>query len=263
VTEGLAEIRSAGWELPEDVWTCMSAYERTFALSELTGRRTRAYYDERIRWLGLDGLDVVLDAGCGIGQWSVALAAANGRVEAVDIDTGRLLVAGRMHEAMGVENVTIRNAPLERLPLPAASVDGIFCYGVFMFANMPQALAEFARVLRPGGRLYLNANATGWYVYSLVKRPGSRRGIARMLVRTALRREAQVLVRERWLRAALAANGFDVRMLGAEGTTTFRSPPDGPPPPAAYDASFAGLRLIHEVAAVRLTTPPGAGAPAP
>jgi hypothetical protein len=36
--------------------------------------------------------------------------------------------------------------------------------GVFMFLNRDVALAEFARVLKPGGRLYVCTNARGWWL---------------------------------------------------------------------------------------------------
>ena len=244
-------MQRAGWSLPSSLLPVLSDDDRRFIRAELSGRRTRAYYRRRLEWLGMAGMDRVLDAGCGMGQWSVALAEGNGHVDAVDINSGRLMIAAQLIDELGVRNCAIRNAPLERLPFEDGRFDGVFCYGVFMFTDMPRSLAEFRRVLRPQGRLYLNANAAGWYAHLLLQRPAARLSAARMLVRSALGRSSRIVVRRRWLEALLHAAGFRVVMMGAEGQTSFHAPPPGERPAPAYEPRFLGARTILEVAAVR------------
>ena len=45
-------------------------------------------FRQRVDMVGFKDADHVLDAGCGYGQWSVALAEANRRVSACDRDPG-------------------------------------------------------------------------------------------------------------------------------------------------------------------------------
>ncbi len=47
----------------------------------------------------------------------------------------------------------------EHIPLPDASVDGVFCAEAFHWFDAPLAVAEIARVLRPGGSLVICFNA--------------------------------------------------------------------------------------------------------
>lgn len=43
--------------------------------------------------------------------------------------------------------------------------DAVFSFSVLPYVPWRKALAELARVLKPGGKLYLNANGIGWYVF--------------------------------------------------------------------------------------------------
>ena len=53
-------------------------------------------------------------------------------------------------------DIEVLDAPAERLPLPAASLDTVVCTLVLCSVRDPaQCLGEIARVLRPGGRLLL------------------------------------------------------------------------------------------------------------
>lgn len=130
------------------------------------------YYQARIDRLGLRG-EVALDAGCGAGQWSLALARRFGRVEAIDLKPGRLDVLRRAAAGMGLTNIAPREASIEQLPLPDASVDAAICYGVIMFTDVARTLGELGRVLRPGGRLYVVLNGDG-FSRILIQRRGPR-----------------------------------------------------------------------------------------
>lgn len=127
-------------------------------------------YRKRVQALGFEALGVVLDAGCGFGQWAMTLASRNERVLAQDISPFRLEVLRQIAGRVGVSNVeTLAPSSLDGLPLPAASVDAVFCYGAIFFVDYRKALSEFARVLKPGGRLYFTANGYGWYLHNLIK----------------------------------------------------------------------------------------------
>ena len=96
----------------------------------------------------------VLDAGCGGGRLTVALAHAGAAVTGIDTSGERLGQARRRAEAAGVELRLLEadfNAPL---PFAEASFDAVTGRLSLMAATDPVAtLRELRRVLAPGGRL--------------------------------------------------------------------------------------------------------------
>lgn len=92
------------------------------------------------------------DLGCGTGQVAHAIAPFVGRVIAVD-DSAAMLAAARAR-LQGVENVELRSGRLEALPIDDGRLDVALLFLVLHHLAEPEwALAEVARVLRPGGRL--------------------------------------------------------------------------------------------------------------
>jgi ubiquinone/menaquinone biosynthesis C-methylase UbiE len=253
VDELVRAARAAGWPLTPAIAGGLSDYERDFLRLELTGQRTRDYYRARLAAIGMAHGEHVLDAACGVGQWSLVLAEGFGRVTGVDLSAGRLATARALAAEEGRTNGAFVAGELERLPLAADTCDAVFCYGAFMFTDMRRTLHEFYRVLRPGGRVYLNANSTGWCVHLLLDRGlrranfGLVRAALRMAGRTVLGRESQIVVRERWLRAAVAAAGFRVRALDTEGGVRLAAA--APRVAPAYPPRCYGLRSILELVA--------------
>jgi SAM-dependent methyltransferase len=99
--------------------------------------------------------DTVLDLGCG-GGLDVLLSARrvgpSGHVYGMDASPDMIDLA-RTHAAeAGVGNVEFRLGYLEDIPLPDAAVDVVISNCVFTLStDKRRALAEAARVLRPGG----------------------------------------------------------------------------------------------------------------
>ena len=108
--------------------------------------------------LGCEPGSTILDAGCGTGQWGVALALVGYRVRGIDISPGMVGVAqdrAAQHE-LGTEAASFQVGDLDATGFPDASFDGIVCRLVLDFVPSPGlVLAEFGRILRPGGRLVL------------------------------------------------------------------------------------------------------------
>ena len=73
------------------------------------------HYQRRLEPYGLDRCCHVLDAGCGYGQWAIALALL-GVVTAVDIQPDRLLVLRELAARLELANLTTVAHP-DRLPL--------------------------------------------------------------------------------------------------------------------------------------------------
>lgn len=96
--------------------------------------------------------DAWADLGSGTGFYTDMIADHAGRVYAVDVQP-------RMHEYYErkgpAANVELVTADIDDLPLPTGELDGAFSTMTYHEFAGDGALAEVARVLRPGGRLIL------------------------------------------------------------------------------------------------------------
>jgi SAM-dependent methyltransferase len=96
----------------------------------------------------------VLDIACGTGRVLPFLRAAvgpDGRVLAVDL-TPEMLEAARAKDRHRVAALVLGDGL--HLPLPAGAIDAVFAAGYLSHVpDSATALAELARVTRPGGRL--------------------------------------------------------------------------------------------------------------
>ncbi len=98
--------------------------------------------------------DLVLDAGCGTGNFSLKLARKGAWVVGVDIAPGMLSLA--REKAAREQQVTFKEMDLYSLGYPPDYFDGIVSMAAFEFIHEPQkAFAELMRVLKPGGQLLI------------------------------------------------------------------------------------------------------------
>jgi ubiquinone/menaquinone biosynthesis C-methylase UbiE len=94
-----------------------------------------------------------LDAGCGTGFLSFELAARGHRVTGVDFAPAMLAEARRKAAEQNF-SVRFEEADVERLPFPSASFDlAISRHVLWTLPHPEEAIDEWIRVLRPGGRL--------------------------------------------------------------------------------------------------------------
>jgi ubiquinone/menaquinone biosynthesis C-methylase UbiE len=102
----------------------------------------------------LDGLPVgvALDAACGTGRHTAYLAALGHRVIGVD-SSAEMLARAREK----VPNGEFHEADLYELPLADDSVDLVVCaIALSHVPDLPRALSELVRVLRPNGHLVIS-----------------------------------------------------------------------------------------------------------
>ncbi len=112
---------------------------------------------------------VVLDAGCGQGKAFQGLVEhfLPERVIGVDVDAAGLVLARREAEQHGIP-VQLLESDLADIDLPDASVDMVFCHQTLHhLVRQEETLAEFHRVLKPGGVLLI-AESTREYICSWV-----------------------------------------------------------------------------------------------
>ena len=117
--------------------------------------RSDLFGDQFFLWalLGLiDSSIVAGDLGCGTGQLTEIIAPYVQRVIAVD-GSNDMLDAARLRLG-GAANVDLRKGELENLPIDAAELDAAMLSLVLHYSPAPpRALADVARVLKPGGRV--------------------------------------------------------------------------------------------------------------
>ena len=154
------------------------------------------------------GIQTLLDAGCG--RTVPVLRKYLGRVE-------RLIGVELVEFTDVPAGIDVHNSDLATLPLPDSSVDLIMSRSVFEHLADPAAVyAEFARVLRPGGRVvFLTANM--WDYGTLAARLVPNRFHARVVKAVEGREEEDTFPTayktntRRDVDALAAAAGFEVQ----------------------------------------------------
>lgn len=126
----------AGWD------GCIAGYDRHFA--PLTAQSVEATLDAAGVAPGMR----VLDVCCGPGLLAAGAAARGAR--AVGLDFSRAVVALARARVPGA---AFLEGDAQALPFEDASFDAVVCgFGIIHLPDPEKALAEIARVLRPGGR---------------------------------------------------------------------------------------------------------------
>lgn len=117
--------------------------------------RGELFGDQFFLWalLGLIDPEIVVgDLGCGTGQLTETIAPYVKRVVAVDASQDMLDAARQ--RVVAASNVDLRKGELENLPIDNGHLDAAVLSLVLHYSPAPaRALAEVARVLRPGGRV--------------------------------------------------------------------------------------------------------------
>ena len=98
----------------------------------------------------------VLDLGCGAGLDSVLVSPLAGSVLGLDFSEEMLGVARKTAGSLGCTNVQFALGDAESIPAETASIDVAMVNGIFNLNPERSAIfAELARVIRPGGLLFV------------------------------------------------------------------------------------------------------------
>ncbi|SRR5260221_8710610 len=132
----------------------------------ITGESFEYFIDLRLRLLaerlaetGEPTPRKVLDFGCGIGETERIMRDRfpEARIDAIDSSPESIRAA----DGLGLRDVTFHASDCVELPFPAASFDLIYSNGTFHHIDHgrhPRVFRELARVLRPGGHLFVFEN---------------------------------------------------------------------------------------------------------
>jgi SAM-dependent methyltransferase len=138
-TTGSAAVQGRLWGERADDWATIQE------------KQVAAAFTAALDALGVNAGTRLLDAGCGAGM-ALRLAADRG-AEVTGLDASEPLLA---HARRRVPGAPIVQGDLEELPFADASFDVVTGFNSFQYAARPaRALAEAARVLRPGGQVLL------------------------------------------------------------------------------------------------------------
>lgn len=169
VRKGYLDLLSTGSaeDLPKNTGAVQAAwaspigsmlYDNAQALS----RRVLSAWQHPVEWLNIPPGGIALDVGSGPGNVTALLARAagpDGLALGVDISEPMLARAAR---AEAGPQVGFLRADAQRLPLRDSIIDAVVSIAVLqLIPNPAAALAEMARVLRPGGRLAVMVPTAG------------------------------------------------------------------------------------------------------
>ena len=203
-----------------DIKPLLSSFEKS-NLSAEYGRGIDIYL-KRLKYIGLEKKDRILDAGGGAGNWAIPLSLLNKNVNLIDINERRLLIAHLLAKKAAITNLDIEFMSIEDLKFKENNFDAIFCYSVIMFSNIEKTLFEFHRVLKHGGYLYIQTDLWRWYL-SQEFLGGTKILSTKMLkffVKSMIRGSPRLLTINKFLNM-LKSTGFDIISYGQDGETSF------------------------------------------
>lgn len=122
-------------------------------------------YQSILKRIGFDQGKKVLDAGCGFGQWSIAMHDLGNHVTSIDINENRIKFLQDIINKNELKNFDTSLQGIDDLNFPENHFDHIFCYATFFIADCKKALRSFKRCLKPGGQAYITFNSIGYYIY--------------------------------------------------------------------------------------------------
>lgn len=140
----------------------LGVFTRAADLYDRVGPPTFSYWGRRLVEVADLPLGAsVLDVATGRGAVLIPAAQAvgsDGRVVGIDLAVPMVQAAAEELRSLGIPNARVLRMDAETLAFRDAAFGHVLCgFGLFLFPRPDRALAEFARVLAPGGRVAVTA----------------------------------------------------------------------------------------------------------
>ncbi len=103
------------------------------------------------------GNEAILDIGCGYGDLLKLIRSSGyqGKLYGIDSSAGMIAEATKDN----AKSITFRVSKAEKLPFPKNAFDAIICKHALYHFDIPKAIEEMRRVLKPGGKLIISLNS--------------------------------------------------------------------------------------------------------
>jgi demethylmenaquinone methyltransferase/2-methoxy-6-polyprenyl-1,4-benzoquinol methylase len=147
-----APVRSGSGEMFDAIAPRYDLLNRLLSLGLDQGWRQKT-----VQALDLRDAARVLDLATGTGDLALLIAARRPDATVVGLDpsAGMLEIARKKAHALGLDHrIELCTGDAQDLPMPSGSFDAVsMAFGIRNVPDRPRALAEMARVTRPGGRI--------------------------------------------------------------------------------------------------------------
>jgi len=138
-----------------DGWTHNPGYRRCYQTGEDV--------ETILALLELEPASTLADIGCGNGAFAVAAARKNPGCRVWAFDALASAIAECKARAHGLGNIHVEQAWAHAIPLASSSIDRVLFRSVLHHIAEPQDVySEIGRLLKPGGRLVLQAPCSNW-----------------------------------------------------------------------------------------------------
>ena len=136
-----------------------SDFEFDRGMSRRSEEIERLFAHELLQFIRPQPDDEVLDAGCGSGANIALLHDKVKRIVGIDYSRGAVARCAKRIMAGQIMNVEVVQGEVTSIPVADKSMDKVLCLSVLQYLTddqVRQSLAEFSRVLRPGGTVILH-----------------------------------------------------------------------------------------------------------
>ena len=125
-------------EIPDWLLNRLSVNDTGFLQRVYSGGLDK--YKKHLARIGFIDKERILDAGCGFGQWTFAMAQTSEQAIGMDVDSERLFVSTQLASINAFKNVEFRQASLEDIPNFEEAFDAVFCYSVVYLRTTTRSL---------------------------------------------------------------------------------------------------------------------------
>ncbi len=122
---------------------------------KILGDEVQSFHDQKLRTLlELEPSNVVLDAGCGVGDQAILISPEASKIKAIDFSPAMVDRCKERLADQGITNTEVEVANVTSLPFSDASFDRTVSIAVLQYLNPDEVnkmFSEIKRVVKPGG----------------------------------------------------------------------------------------------------------------